>query len=118
MKNWGGGMCVTWWGSAPVRGAGEALSKGQGKVCGLGKFLAGGGCKEVDAGEIGPPTNALLCETHSAGSGEQPTPLLPVPVPQVAETPQCKYLEENVGFSLCVWNYIRMRERVTPCPWL
>lgn len=35
-----------------------------------------------------------------AGSGEQPTPLLAIPVLELAETAQCKHLEENADFSL------------------
>lgn len=111
-----------WWGTAPVLGAGGALPKDQGSVCGLCKFPADEGCNELDAGEELPPTNAPLCAKPSPtppilGSGEQPSPLLAVPVLELVETPQCKHLEENADFSLCAWKYIRMRERVAPLPW-
>lgn len=123
VKSQGGGTPVTRWSSALVRGAGGALLKCEGSICGLCKFLDDEGFNEVDAGEEPPQTNALLCAKPSlalpaAGSGEQPSPLLAVPVLGLAETPQCKHLGENTDFSLCAWKYIGTRERVTLLPWL
>ena len=104
---------MTWWGSALVQGAGGDLPKGQGSFCGFCKVLADEGRNELDAGGERPQANVLLCANTGAGSGKQPTPLLAIPLLQMAATPQSNHLEENADFSLYVWNYIRMRERVT-----